>query len=94
MYSFKEYNLVGFEKARAANKKYAAILQNKLTGRLYRVSFGDIRYQHYKDSTGKNLYEHLNHHDKKRRMAYKARHSGFIKKGFYTPAYLSLKYLW
>ena len=93
-YNMDEYDLVGFEKSNEKYKKYAAILRNKKTKRKVRVNFGDIRYEQYKDSTPLKLYSHLNHNDEKRRASYRARHSVFIKDGYYSPGYFAYKFLW
>ena len=84
---------IRFEKG-AGNFKYTAILPD---GR--RVSFGDRRYQHYKDRIG--LWKALDHNDRKRRANYRKRHAAIrtndgrraidIK---YSPAWFSYRYLW
>lgn len=81
--------LLGFEKA-VYPKKYNAILEEN--GQIKKVGFGHQDYQQYKDSTGLNLYSHLNHLDKKRRENYYKRHSKNYPK--YSADYFSKKYLW
>lgn len=78
-----------FKKSRRKNKKYDVFtLDNK-----YIVSFGDKRYQQYKDKIG--LYSHLNHGDKKRRDNYYKRHGDYRAKDVGKSAkYFSHKYLW
>lgn len=49
------------------NKKYDVFKDDK-----YITSFGDKRYQHYKDLIG--YYKNLDHNDKKRRDNYRSRH--------------------
>lgn len=49
------------------NKKYDVYKDDK-----YITSFGDKRYQHYKDLIG--YYKNLDHNDKKRRDNYRLRH--------------------
>lgn len=49
------------------NKKYDVYKDDK-----YITSFGDKRYQHYKDLIG--YYKDLDHNDKKRRELYRLRH--------------------
>ena len=93
-YSKKLYSLSGFEKSTVKDKMYNAILKNKKTKRNVKVPFGHNKYENYKDSTGLNLYPNLIHGNKERRKAYHARHKGFIKEGYYSPGYFSLKYLW
>ena len=93
-FSKKSYNFIKFEKSNRMNKMYDAILLNKKTNKTIKLSFGDSRYENYHDLTGLNLYPHLTHGDKKRRKSYRARHIGFLKKGYYSPGYLSYNYLW
>jgi hypothetical protein len=93
-YKKKDYNLLGFEGSHLKEKKYNAILYNKKSGRIVRVPFGAKKYEHYKDSTGLMLYSYLDHRDKKRRKNFMARHSGFVKSGYYSPSYFSVRYLW
>ena len=57
------------------NKKYDALFRNLETGRIKKLSFGDQRYQQFRDSTGLNLYGHLNHGDPHRRSLYHQRHA-------------------
>lgn len=54
-------------------------------------SFGDNRYQHYFDKLG--YYSNLNHNDKKRRDAYRARHKN-DKLNELSAGYFSWHYLW
>ena len=64
------------------------------------IHWGDKRYEQYFDSAlGK--YSHLNHGDKARRAAYKARHKKIkLKDGTYAymnpeqPSFYSLHFLW
>lgn len=84
---------VKFEKAKAKNKKYSAILKNAETGRIKKVNFGDKRYQHFKDKTGLGIYSHLNHGDPERRRRYRLRHAKTMTKK-YSPSWFSAKYLW
>ena len=88
------FNLVNFEKSKTKNKKYDAILRNKENKKIMRVPFGDSRFQHFKDKTGLGLYSHLNHLDKSRQKNYIARHSVYIKEGYFSPGYFAMKYLW
>ena len=80
-------------------KKYTAIMPDGS-----RSSFGDRRYEQYKDSVPKSqgggLYAYLNHKDKDRRKAYRKRHSSILtgtKRAIdvkYSPAWFSYYYLW
>lgn len=61
--------------------------------RIKTISFGDKRYEHYRDRTPLRLYSHLDHLDPQRRAAYKKRH----EKDRHTPltaGYFADKYLW
>lgn len=92
--SMKTHKLVKFQKSKTKGKKYDAIVENKKTGKQYRIPFGATGYEQFKDSTGLGLYSHKNHGDKERRRNYRARHKVFLRKGYFTPAYFSWKYLW
>ena len=80
-------------------KKYTAILQDGST-----VSFGDSRYEHYKDSIpikqGGGQWSHKDHLDKDRRKRYRTRHANIMvgnKRAIdikYSPAWFSYYYLW
>jgi len=67
------------------NKKYDVFKKNK-----YILSFGDSRYEQYKDKIG--FYKELNHNDKSRRELYYKRHSKDYPK--YSADWFSKKYLW
>ena len=83
----KRKKMYTFKVSTRKNKKYDAFQNGK-----YVVSFGDKRYQQYKDSTPLHYYSKLNHNDKKRRKLYYARHGKTAKRG--TAKYFSHKYLW
>jgi len=51
---FKSYSLLGFEVGKG-NKKYVALLKEKKTGKIKKISFGDKRYQQYEDKVLKNI---------------------------------------
>ena len=92
-YSKKDYKLLGFRKSNVKGKMYYALLENKQTKRLTRVHFGSMM-ENYRDITGLNAYPHLIHGDKARRKAYRARHKGYLKDGYYSPSHFSFYYLW
>lgn len=84
-----------FRKSKTKNKKYDAYYNGRW------IPFGDVRYQHYKDSTGLGLYSHLDHKDKYRRANYRARHKAVLLKdkspaykNKNSPAYWAYTYLW
>jgi len=93
-YSKKEYSFVKFEKSKRKGKKYNGVLRNKKTNREVRVPFGDSSMEQYRDSTGLGLYSSKDHGDVKRRKAFRARHKGFLKEGYYSPSYFSYNFLW
>jgi len=55
----------------------------------YITSFGDCRYQQFKDKIG--YYKHGDHKDKKRRTNYHARHG---KGELHSAKWFSNKFLW
>lgn len=86
------YKLDRFEKSKTSTKKYDAVLINKTTKREKRIPFGAKGYEHYKDKA-LGLYSKDDHNDKKRREAYRKRHSGEEKRKF-SSGYFAWKYLW
>ena len=93
-YKKTEYNFLGFQKSARKNKMYDALIINKKTGKIKKISFGDNTMGNYRDKTGLNLYPHLIHGDKKRRALFHARHKGFIREGYYSPSFFSYYFLW
>jgi len=89
----ENYELIGFSISHLNNKKYDAILKNKLTNKLKLVPFGQKSYEHYKDNTLLKLYSDFDHLDKERRKNYRLRHKGEDKNKF-SSGYFSWKYLW
>lgn len=88
----EQYTFLRFEVG-SGNKKYNAVLKNKGTGKEVRVSFGDRRYQQYKDQTGLGKYSNLNHLDTNRRQRYRTRHAGEQNRK-YSSGWFSWHYLW
>ena len=88
-----EYSLLRFEKSKAKNKMYSAILKHKETGKTRKVSFGDISMENYRDLTGLNLYPHLIHSDRTRRKSFRKRFAKDASHKF-SSAYFSMNYLW
>lgn len=84
---------IRFERSKTRGKKYDAIIEDKITKKRQRVSFGDDSYQQYFDSTGLKLYSRLDHKDPRRRELYKARHEKTRHKKF-SPSWYSDNYLW
>jgi hypothetical protein len=90
---------VEFEKSPRKGKKYRVYFT--LGGEEYVVDFGQLGYEHYKDSTPLKLYSRLNHGDKERRRLYIARATNIVdRQGRLTgddptsPNYWSIRYLW
>jgi len=92
-YSKAYYKLIGYRKSKTKHKMYDAILRSN-DGKYKYIPFGDIKYENYQDMTGLNLYPNLIHNDKERRKRFRARHKGFLKKGYYSPSYFSYYILW
>ena len=86
--NFEDYQLIEFEPSNRKNKKYTAILKRNHDKKIFKIHFGDSRYQQYKDNTKLNIYSHLNHNDKVRRKQYRLRHIG-DKLNEYGPGYFS-----
>jgi hypothetical protein len=82
--------LLSFEKSHLKDKKYNAILENN--GQIKKIPFGSSKYQHFKDTTGLNLYSHLDHNDELRKKRYFARHNKNYPK--FSADYFSKRYLW
>jgi hypothetical protein len=93
-YSFKDFKLTGFKKSGRQGKKYDAVLENKHTGKEKRVPFGALGMEQYEDLTPLGLYKNYNHYDDERRRRFIKRMKGFVRKGFYSPAWFSIKFLW
>jgi hypothetical protein len=90
-----------FKKSTRKNKKYMVRNVLNKTFQDKWIHFGDIRYQHFNDTTGLKLYSYLDHHDKIRQQSYLKRAKGIRnKKGELTyldknsPNYYSVNYLW
>tara|TARA_R110002153_G_scaffold83478_3_gene209868 strand:+ start:2553 stop:2879 length:327 start_codon:yes stop_codon:yes gene_type:complete len=92
-YLKRDYKLLGFRKSNVKGKQYYALLEQKQNKKLVRVNFGSMM-ENYRDITGLNAYPHLIHGDKTRRKAYRSRHIGYLKDGYYSPSYFSYYYLW
>ena len=84
-----------FKKSTRKGKKYMVYYDNKW------IHFGDSSMEQYNDTTGLNLYSHLNHFDKKRQKSYLSRARGIRdKEGNLTyldknsPNHYSIRFLW
>lgn len=59
------------------------------------VSFGDNRYEQYKDQTPLKIYKNKDHNDTSRLDNYRARHGAQgYQNNKYSPAWFSWNYLW
>ena len=92
----KLFKVNNIYKSPIKHKKYRVSLVHKRNGTVRTMDFGGDpkRYEHFKDKTPIKLYSHLDHNDKVRRRSYKKRHQIHIKKGYYSPSFFSMKYLW
>ena len=86
------FRLKKFVKAKVRNKKYTAIIEDIKTRREYRVPFGDVRFEQYRD-TALGLYRQLDHGDRQRRLNYLKRHENTRKKKW-SPSWFSAVFLW
>jgi len=93
-YKKTDYKLLGYEKSFKKNKMYNALLQNHKTGKIVRVPFGSTLYKNFKDTTGLNNYPHLIHGDEERRKRFRKRMKGYLRSGYYNPAWFSYHILW
>jgi hypothetical protein len=93
-YWMGDWELEGFKPSPVAEKKYNAILKEKISGRQVEVAFGRPGFWHYRDATGLGLFSNLDHKDTARRERFHDRFSKFVIMGMYSPAYFSLNYLW
>lgn len=71
------------------NKKYDVYKNDK-----YLLSFGDKRYEHYKDTTPLRHYSNLDHNDEKRRDNFRSRFRRLDHENPDKAIYYSWKYLW
>lgn len=93
-YKKTDYKLLGYDRSKRKGKMYDALLERKKDKKIIRVSFGDATMENFRDLTGLNLYPHLIHGNEKRRKLFRARHKGYLKKGYYSPSYFSYFILW
>ena len=82
--------ILGFTKSTNKLKKYDAFLDDN--GKTVKVSFGDTRYQHFRD-TALGLYKELDHMDLRRKRLFLIRHDKHINKK-YSPAWFAKRFLW
>ena len=79
------------KKSSRKHKKYDIYVKDENKYK-YLLSFGDSRYEQYKDSTPLKEYKNKNHSDEKRRANYYKRHGFTVDKT--SAKYFSNKYLW
>ena len=92
--SMDDYKLLGFRKSTKEFKKYDAILKDRKTGKIKYMSFGDNRFDNFRDMTGLDLYPDKIHNDKKRRLLYRLRHHHNVRYGYWSPSWFSYFVLW
>ena len=80
------------QKSTRQHKKYDIYKKLKDGTYKYFLSFGDNRYQHFKDRTPIKAFSNLNHGDPDRRKLYYNRHG--LTKSKSSSKYWSNKYLW
>lgn len=83
---------VKFRKSKRNDKKYDVILPN---GKI--ISFGQIGYEQYKDSTPLKLYSDLDHNDERRRDNFRKRFYKLYEKNklnVESPIFWAWNYLW
>ena len=75
------------------NKKYSVLVYDPIEKKYkYFLSFGDKRYQHFKDQTPLKLYSHLDHNDINRKKRYYSRHG--ITNDINSALWWSNNFLW
>ena len=72
-------------------KKYDVVVKTPSGGRRI-ISYGDNRYEHFKDRTKAKAWAHLDHNDPKRKKRYYQRHAQTDNKD--TARYWANKTLW
>lgn len=93
LYPADEYDLVGFRKAKKANKKIEAILRSKKNGEMRYVAFGQKGSETFKNDTGVKIDKI--HGDDERRKRYRLRHAGEgAESRKWSPGYFSWWYSW
>ena len=81
--------IIDIKKSSRKNKKYVAnVVIDGITHQ--NIHFGDIRYNHFRDSTPIKLYSHLDHNDHQRRLRFHQRH----KSNTGPSSTMSKFYLW
>lgn len=85
---FDGFKLLDINRPTKKDAKYSALVL--IGDKVKLVNFGSRQYQHYKDRTPLKLWSHLDHNDKKRRLAFHTRHAN--NNGI--AAQLSKTYLW
>lgn len=86
----KELHSIVFTKSPRKNKKYRVFFVYK--NKHYKIDFGDVRYQHFRDRV-MGLYSHLDHNDETRRQNFIKRFE-HISSDPRSPSYWSRIMLW
>lgn len=83
--------IIRFEPSERKGKKYMATVF-KDGKKIKTTHFGQLPYEHYKDSTPGGNYKHLDHNDNERRELFRKRFKSPGPK--YSPLWFSWHYLW
>ena len=102
VFSVKDYTIAKFERSPLRDKKYRVYIIRKdgssgeAASRFSNIffDFGQIGYEHFKDSTPLKLYSKDDHNDQKRRELYRSRFRHLYDPEVYSPTYFSWNYLW
>ena len=74
--------------------KYRALIRNKEYDKLIAIPFGNVRSQHFKDTTNLNTYSHLDTNNFKLRQHFISKTICHLRSGYYSSLYFELKYLY
>jgi hypothetical protein len=94
MYWMGEWELMHFKPAACADKKYTAVLKERISDRTVEIDFGRPGFKQFQDVTGLGLYSHLDHKSAERRQKFRDRCAKFVQADVYTPGYFSYHFLW
>jgi len=92
LFKKEKFKIVKFEKSKVKQKKYTVYLRHRETLKIYKLHFGDSRYEQYFDKLGR--FSHLDHLDKKRRKLYRLRHRHTYDPKIYSSSWFSWRFLW
>ena len=95
-YLKSDYDLIDIQISKVRNKKYDALIRNKRTGEIVKVSFGSRNplMQQYRDTTPLKYYKVLDHNDQNRKKQYQQRFKSKYNPDYYSSTSLSWEFLW